>query len=89
MDIKKSGVHSRMFSHKAGTFVLTAPKAYHYRPNLGFNISEAVTYADMTCIDIGGLRTNVLNSRRTENPVALHGRWIYVRKSMFYLKLGQ
>lgn len=60
--------------HKPGSFVLTAPRAYHAGFNCGFNIAEAVNFANPKWIPVG--REASLISRKLQRPLCVP--WEYL-----------
>lgn len=51
--LRDRGIQVYRVVHKPGSFVLTAPRAYHAGFNCGFNIAEAVNFADPTWFPVG------------------------------------
>ncbi|CDF32854.1 unnamed protein product [Chondrus crispus] len=52
-ELKSRGIECHRIRHKPGSFVLTAPRAYHAGFNCGFNITEAVNFANPGWFPIG------------------------------------
>lgn len=59
--LRSRGIQVYRVVHKPGSFVLTAARAYHAGFNCGFNIAEAVNFANPTWFPV-------------ERPRALHGK---------------
>lgn len=51
--LRGRGIQVYRVVHKPGSFVLTAPRAYHAGFNCGFNIAEAVNFANPTWFPVG------------------------------------
>lgn len=52
-ELRRSGIQVYRIRHKPGSFVLTAPRAYHAGFNCGFNIAEAVNFANPSWFPVG------------------------------------
>lgn len=61
-DIKRSGIDVYRVVHKPGSFVLTAPRAYHAGFNCGYNVAEAVNYANPAWFPVGRDAMNFMRS---------------------------
>lgn len=69
------------FVQKAGQFVVTAPLAYHYGFNAGYNEAETVNYANSAWLDIGRVMSRVKTTHKTSNIVSLPVEYILYREA--------
>ena len=72
--VRRKGVEVYRVVHKPGSFVLTAPRAYHAGFNCGFNIAEAVNFANPTWFPVG--REASLFARQALKPLCVP--WEYL-----------
>jgi len=54
-----------------GTFVVTAPMAYHFGFNCGLNVAETVNYGDGSWLKIGRAAAKIRTSHRSDGTVSL------------------
>lgn len=73
-EVQRNGVRVFRVVHKPGSFVLTAPRAYHAGFNCGFNIAEAVNFANPTWFPVG--REASIFARKVARPLCVP--WEYL-----------
>ena len=66
---RMAGVDVYRIVHKPGTFVVTAPRGYHAGFNCGFNIAEAINFANPSWFPVGRRAMNFARSIR--QPLAV------------------
>ena len=62
VDVRNAGITVYRVVHRPGSFVLTAPRAYHAGFNCGFNIAEAVNFANPNWFPVGREASNFARS---------------------------
>lgn len=72
--LRVAGVDVFRVVHKPGSFVLTAPRAYHAGFNCGFNLAEAVNFAHPTWFPVG--RQASICARKVVRPLCVP--WEYL-----------
>jgi hypothetical protein len=79
-DVRRSGIPVYKIVQKPGTFVFTAPRAYHCGFNCGFNIAEAVNFAMPNWLPYGQ-QASVL-ARACGRPLCIPREFVIFREAM-------
>lgn len=79
-DVVRRGIPVNRIVHKPGTFVYTAPRAYHGGFNCGFNIAEAVNFALPSWFPQG--RAASLCARAVPRQLCLPREFLLVREAL-------
>lgn len=72
--LREHGIEVFRVIHRPGSFVLTAPRAYHAGFNCGFNVAEAVNYASCAWFPVG--RMAAIFARQVYRPLCVG--WEYL-----------